>query len=259
MEQYFFSAVVPGQWKNVYPLNCGAENCAPEHTYGPAVRDHYLVHFIHEGEGDFCFPGGQEHLRCGDLFLIRPGEVTTYRADRSNPWKYTWIEFFTDAEFPIFSKSVFRQPPVRQIFDSIREYGELEGTEGLIFSRTYELLWKLSLLEEKPSRISENLAVFARAYVEANYMKPLRVQEIADQLHIDRHYLTRLFRAEYGCSPQEFLTELRMERSREFLREGFSVTQAAAMSGSGDLANFSRRYKAYFGVSPIRDKQIRTG
>ena len=48
--------------------------------------------------------------------------------------------------------------------------------------------------------------------------------------------------------------QLRLDRAKEFLNQGYGVTEAASMAGFSDLSNFSRQYKACFGITPSRQK-----
>ena len=103
---------------------------------------------------------------------------------------------------------------------------------------------------------TNSYAAYAKTYLETSYMQPVSIQGIADALHIDRRYLTVLFRQAYGIPPQAYLMELRLDQARAFLTQGYGVTEAATMSGFSDLANFSRRYKQRFGISPSAQKGI---
>jgi hypothetical protein len=73
--------------------HCGIEVCAPGHAYGPAVRDHFLIHYIRDGQGIFRVGETQYRLIKGDGFLICPGIVTYYQADWDEPWRYSWVGF----------------------------------------------------------------------------------------------------------------------------------------------------------------------
>ncbi|MGE5613279.1 MAG: AraC family ligand binding domain-containing protein, partial [Bacillota bacterium] len=59
---------------NMY--QCGTQECKPGHSYGPAVRDHFLIHYIHSGKGKFCVNGREYNLEGGQGFLICPDVVT---------------------------------------------------------------------------------------------------------------------------------------------------------------------------------------
>ena len=76
----------------------GREDCEPAHSFGPAIRNHYLFHYILGGKGIFIWKDSRGHdhteqLRAGQGFLISPGQITTYIADDRIPWEYCWIEF----------------------------------------------------------------------------------------------------------------------------------------------------------------------
>ncbi len=254
------SAVAPGWWHSLVPLNYGYEECVPGHSFGPAVRHYHLLHYVLEGEGTF-FQGGTAHnVGPGDLFVILPEELTTYCADQETPWTYVWLGFRAE-ETPDFLKSpVLHHPPVRKLFEQLRdlslEIPQDGSQDGMVFSLLYELLWLLSRNSPLSQDRTNSYAAYAKTYLETSYMQPVSIQGIADALHIDRRYLTVLFRQAYGIPPQSYLMELRLDQARAFLTQGYGVTEAAAMSGFSDLANFSRRYKQRFGMSPSAQKGV---
>ena len=74
-------------------FNCGHEYCKPGHTWGPGVRDHYLIHLVVAGRGVYQVNGSSYTLQEGDLFLAKPNQLITYAADETDPWEYYWVGF----------------------------------------------------------------------------------------------------------------------------------------------------------------------
>ena len=247
-------AVAPGWWHGIVPLDCGYEKCVPNHAFGPAVRPYYLLHYVLEGAGTFLKNGTLHKVLPGDLFVICPEELTTYWANQENPWEYCWISFRAEGTPEFLKEPVIRQPQVRQIFEQIRDQVQGEPEDGKIFTLLYEMLWRLSLDVPLKQDRQNTYALYAKTYLETAYMRQVSIQEIADTLHIDRRYLTILFRETYGKPPQAYLMQLRLEQARNFLNQGFGVAEAASMSGFSDLSNFSRQYKRTFGICPSRQK-----
>ena len=87
-------------------------------------------------------------------------------------------------------------------------------------------------------------------YVEAMYMQPIRVGEIAAGLHLDRRYLSRVFRERTGQTVQEYILSVRMSEAKRFLSEGLSVGETAERCGYSDGFLFSKMFKRWVGVSP---------
>ena len=71
-------------------FNCGHEYCQPGHTWGPGVRDHYLIHLVVAGKGVYQVNGASHTLQEGDLFLAKPNQLITYAAAETDPWEYYW-------------------------------------------------------------------------------------------------------------------------------------------------------------------------
>lgn len=242
--------IIPGQWHTVAPINYGYQECPPGHIFGPAVREHYLLHYIFSGSGYFNRGGTTYSLAAGDLFVIVPGEITTYYASQQDPWRYGWIGFTTSVEFDFLSTPVIRQPQVLRIFQRIRDCCDRDGPDAHVFALTFELLYTLSQKNKRNNLSVSDYAIYAKTHLDNTYMQKTNIAEIANTLHIDRRYLTAVFRKTYGMAPQEYLTHLRLERAKDFLQSGYSVTNAASMSGFSDLCNFSRQFKAYYGYTP---------
>lgn len=246
--------VMTDQWNSLIPLVFGYQKCPPGHNFGPAIREHYLLHYVFSGTGTFYKAGEHHSVSPGDIFVIHPGEVTTYTASEENPWHYCWLEFRLDGTPECLLEPVIRQPPVRHVFENLVDAADSDTTSCRIYALAYELLYLLSQTSGHSVQMQSNYAEYAKAHLENAYMMSVSIEDIAKALHIDRRHLTKVFRQTYGVSPQTFLMELRLRKAREFLEKGYHVTDSAAMAGFSDLSNFSRKYKQFYGITPVRQR-----
>ena len=74
-------------------FNCGLQSCERGYTWGPGVRDHYLIHYVVDGKGTYTVNNTVYELRAGDIFLAKPSQLITYSADKEEPWEYYWVGF----------------------------------------------------------------------------------------------------------------------------------------------------------------------
>ena len=73
--------------------NVGFQKCDPAFSWGPGVRNHYLIHYVVSGKGIYIKNNHVFHLQAGDCFLVYPDEECMYRADEKEPWEYSWVGF----------------------------------------------------------------------------------------------------------------------------------------------------------------------
>ena len=91
----------------------------------------------------------------------------------------------------------------------------------------------------------------AKTYISANYHRPLKVEEIAKSMHIDRQYLRNLFVKYTGMPTKAYLDSYRMARAAELLElKANSINMVAYSVGYSDALAFSKAFKKHYGISP---------
>lgn len=233
---------------DLVPLSYGMEECKSGHS-SSGIRDYWMIHCVSSGCGTLRYRGEIHTLVSGQLFILAPGEWHHYRADEQDPWCYSWICFRGERASDFFSLPPILSYPGDAFRRLLRaeEYGDFaaEYATGCLF----EILSYL-LREGRSGEEGEGYAERARRMVDALYMLPITVGEIAAQLSLDRRYLPRLFRARYGITLQEYLIRVRMENAVRFLREGHNAEEAGRLAGYEDPTNFYRMFKRYYGEGP---------
>lgn len=240
-------------FSDISPLFFGRERCESLHSFGPYVRDCYLIHFCLSGRGMLTDKYGEHRISSGELFIIRPGEVTVYTADIDDPWEYIWIAFNGDLASAFDCGSSVMKYPTETV-QRLRDAIEREITAPYLYvSLIYELLHSLFSGDgERYDRLS-----MLRKYIKYNYMTDMKVEALARSFGFERSYLFRIFKKRYGMGIKEYITALRMEKAKSFLADGHSVTETASMVGYSDAFNFSKVYKKYFGFPPSKKRKLK--
>lgn len=93
MEDAYVLQLSNRKFSELYLCSCGYSKCEPLHSFGPAVRPDYLIHYILKGKGRYCIGDTTYCLEAGQGFLIEPNVLTFYQADVDEPWEYLWLGF----------------------------------------------------------------------------------------------------------------------------------------------------------------------
>lgn len=79
----------------------------------------------------------------------------------------------------------------------------------------------------------------------------ITIKTAAEKSFISEVYLRKLFKAEFGLSPKQYMINLRMKNAIGLMNAGYySLKEIAFMSGFSDYKYFSTEFKAYTGKSP---------
>ncbi|GIP49634.1 putative response regulatory protein [compost metagenome] len=90
------------------------------------------------------------------------------------------------------------------------------------------------------------------ATMQARLHENLTLKQIAQQFAFSPNYLGHLFKEETGQGFSEMLTELRMKRARELLRDPkVKIYEVAGQVGYRYMPYFSRQFKETFGMTPM--------
>ena len=91
-------------------------------------------------------------------------------------------------------------------------------------------------------------------YLQAHFNDAkLSIAEIAKQSFMSEVHFRRLFKEEYGLSPQKYIVNLRIQNAVGLISSGYySLKEIAFMSGYTDYKYFTTEFKRALGVSPSK-------
>jgi len=239
--------VVKTDLQDLIPYSVGYEICEPEHSFGPYIRERYLIHYVVSGKGILYKDNNAYPVEAGEIFIIRPGEETTYTADKEDPWYYIWAEFSGKLTELLDTLQEPVMPYAANTFiDLLGAEQYVSMRENYIASKLFEMM--AILLENKlPTTPYEEQVI---SLIEASYMHPVTVDGIAAVVNLDRRYLTRLFKDRVGMTISDYLIKTRLKHAARLLAEGHSVARAGNLVGYHDPFNFSKMFKKIYGISP---------
>lgn len=251
---------------SLYANNCGCSQTQPLHSFGPASKPHYLIHYVLSGKGVFRVNHKEYHLEAGYGFLIRPGELAFYQADEENPWCYLWVGFAgSRADEYLQAMGLSERHPIfccersDELYEVVKDMME-HNTFGIAndLRRNGQLGVFLSIIAEGAKVVDRDeedkgnqYVKKAVSYIQDNYCNPIKVTDVAEYVCINRSYLYTLFQHYLGMSPQQFLSAYRLTKARELLDStAYPIESIALSCGYGDALVFTKAFRALWGVSP---------
>ena len=255
------------QFINLNLYQFGWERTDPGHSYGPYARNHYLFHYVISGRGRLYAGDREYEITPRHGFLIVPGQITTYCADREDPWEYTWLEFDgLRAHESLNLAGISSRKPVYTAWNA--EAGRQLQEEMLYIVNhsdaspvhliAHGFLFLDQLVQSSADRrhnSERRLRDFyireALTFIEQNYQQDISIEEVAAECGLNRSYFGKVFRDAVGESPQAYLLHYRMARAAQLLKETRStIGEIAAQVGYANQLHFSRAFKNVHGISP---------
>lgn len=96
-----------------------------------------------------------------------------------------------------------------------------------------------------------------KSFLDEHYSEKLSLESVASHFFIDKHYLARLFKEQYGVTLVTYLQQVRITHAKRMLRfTDKSIEEIGLECGIGELNYFSRVFKKLEGVSPSEFRKV---
>ena len=220
----------------------------PNHSH-----DHWELIYNVQGNGIISFEGGEEYtFKPYDIFLIPPG-VSHYkfsdiyyqdifiRIDDSR-LKEKRITVFCDTD-----KTVLKLLKIAN-----RSYHK---NEFLVLESLWDVIYNIIFTCNKPKERSREVEQLINILIDNMSNPNFKIGDMTDTTHYCTDHIRRIFKAQTGYTPIDFLNNLRIKQACAFLKNNdnshYTIADIALMCGFYDSAYFSRFFKKNMGVSPL--------
>ncbi len=153
------------------------------------------------------------------------------------------IECFTPQEPETFAE-MFKE--ILKVWNE-KELGYKHKCSAILYSIFAECYVQNFVPKTRSSKIQNSVDFMLSSYKKSD----LSIKEIADKSFISEVYFRRIFKKEYGISPQRYIINLRIQNAVGLISTGYySLREVAFMSGYNDYKYFSVEFKKAMGISP---------
>lgn len=240
------------------------------HTSARENLGGYLLIAVESGSGTVNMGGREYELKPYDVAFIDCSKPYSHSTS-AELWTICWVHFNGPTLSSIYGK--FLQRSGKPVFHSKYDYVSLLRTlYNTAESDSYVRDMKISTLlnemlehvmedcwsEEQPvaSLGKEGIDISAiKAYLDEHYAEKITLDSLNSAFFIDRAYLSRAFKRQYGINLMDYLTVVRINKVKELLRFGMDgrvakLAEIAELTGFSSEQHLSARFKRIEGCSP---------
>lgn len=227
---------------------------------GRVANQTHLLLFTRNGYGRLKTADGEFEISPQTLTVLPAGKGFYFEL-ASQEWQTCWFILKDSQQWKGINQmpqEVFHCREVNVVHSTLKllhQQHELEGSgKSAMESELMDILFrylKLALgnrqsVSDADSRIWDFITQLSgRLHIRWT------TEKIAEELHLSEPHLFRLFKANVGKSPMQYLTELRIQHASELLKHSnLSIEQIALCVGYNDGTSFSHRFRKAVGASP---------
>lgn len=260
---------------------CGKRTETKNHSYGPQVRDHFLLVYIKDGNAVLTLGNKYIDLCGGQLLCMFPNEKIYYKANEGSLWSISWVGVYgSQAELYLKNLGITRSNPVyncpqadetEKSIDDIIDMVEKNNSYGKIAVLSKLYLFFSTLFDKNAvpmsemksidlassdtheiNYLSDNLYIReAENYIRFHYDREISINSVAKSLNLSPEYFSRLFKSETGLSPQQLIIKYRLDRACVLLTAtNLTISEISNSVGIPDTRYFSKLFRRNKSMSP---------
>jgi AraC-like DNA-binding protein/mannose-6-phosphate isomerase-like protein (cupin superfamily) len=237
----------------------------------PHTHSHTELFFIIGGKGQFLIEDRLYPVGVNNLVIINPNVTHTEVSLNAQPLEYIVLGIegiALDASRrsgePFGILDALESMEVAGCLRNILREMEQKNTGYEDVCQAYMEILIIRLMRyttlaipTDPQAVSINRQCAAvRRYIDLHFKESLTLEQLAEEGHMNKYYLSHAFKREYGISPINYMIDRRIEESKYLLAEtDLSMSQIAQLLGFSSLSYFSQVFHRTQAVSPKEYRQ----
>jgi len=245
----------------------GSLQAQKPHTNKRENLSSYLFFVVLFGSGTLEYNGSTHALQAGDCVFLDCKKPYSHRTSE-DLWQLQWVHFYGPTMSNIYEKyterggrACFHPDDIAPFSALLHELYEIALSEDYVRDMMiYEKLTSLLTLIMKESWHPENIRRSSpkkqnlqnvKDYLDTNYKERINLDNLAEMFFINKYYLSRIFKEQFGVPINNYLLQIRITHAKQFLRfTDDSIETIGVECGMGDPNYFSRMFKKVEGISP---------
>ena len=237
----------------------------------PHTHNHVELFYIIGGKGQFLINDDLYPVNTNHLVIINPNVIHTEVSLNAQPLEYIVlgidgielsINDTANGQFCILDH--FESVDISSCLRNILREMEMKqpGYEDVCQAFMEILIIRLmrstglSVPNGIPSVSSHRQCAAIRRYIYLHFKESLTLDLLAEEAHMNKHYLSHAFKREYGISPINYMISRRIEESKYLLTEtDLSLSQISQLLGFSSLSYFSQVFRKSQSIPPIEYRQ----
>ena len=254
-----------------YITSIGSNN-SQEPVVRPEGYTSYHFLYVLSGKGKLII-GGNEFVISENMgFFFYPGIPHEYYS-LVNSWGTCWVTFEGHGvqrllnimkidKFKIFGITDYKQldDMLHEMYSSASAEYSSKGYDSsaslykfLLTLKSCTNLWDSEQKSGNFKRLQPLLN-----YIEQHYMNSLTLEDMSKVIEISPQHLCRIFKQTLNMRPFEYLTRLRLKKSKEILAGADTpvLAMVASLTGFNDVSYFCAVFKEYEGMTPVEFRKM---
>lgn len=220
-------------------------------------------------EGEFEITVGEKNIKIAKNEIAFFPRNTYFERKIISPISFHQFGFVlgNESEYSLpedmkFSLSKSHVKTIAETLDTLTSL-HLSALKTTVLHSLEYILFEHSIYEQKkktPATDRDGDVSYVIRYMMDHLPEKIRVQDLADDLHISRIGLLEKFKKHMGCTLSDYLIGLRISRAKYLLLESdMRVNEIAAACGYNNAYYFSNAFKSHNGQTPLEYRKTRLG